>query len=164
MEGLIIERVRQNLIRLKLDRVQEVLDMVLKNSEANQLSYLAFFDHLLEEEVAAKEERRIRTALKTAGLPFAKTIEEYDFAFHPHLDKKAVMELFELSFLSQHENVILLGPPGTGKTHLAISLAIKACYQGKERLFHYPGRPDGEVENDAKPQHSLPEDPFSGGR
>ena len=126
MEGLIIERVRQNLARLKLDRIQEVLDTVLKNSEESQLSYLAFFDHLLEEEVAAKERRRIQTALKTAGLPFARTIEEYDFAFHPHLDKKAVMELFDLTFLPRQENVIFLGPPGTGKTHLAISLAIWA--------------------------------------
>jgi DNA replication protein DnaC len=135
MEGLIIERVRQNLACLKLDRIHEVLDTVLKNSEESQLSYLAFFDHLLEEEVAAKESRRIRTALKTAGLPVARTIEEYDFAFHPHLDKKAVMELFDLTFLPRQENVIFLGPPGTGKTHLAISLAIKACYQGFSVYF-----------------------------
>jgi len=61
----------------------------------DKASYLSFLDHLLEEEVAAKEKRRIQTALKIAGLPFAKTIEEYDFPFHPQLDKKAVMALFD---------------------------------------------------------------------
>jgi len=85
--------------------------------------------------VAAKEKRRIETSLKIAGLPFAKTIEEYDFSFHPHLDKKAVMELFDLTFISRHENVIFLGPPGVGKTHLAISLAIKACSHGFKVYF-----------------------------
>ena len=98
-------------------------------------SYLAFLDHLLEEEVAAKEGRRIQTAMKTAGLPAAKTIEEYDFAFHPNLKKKEVMALFDLSFLPRHENVIFLGPPGVGKTHLAISLAIKACHHGFKVYF-----------------------------
>jgi DNA replication protein DnaC len=64
-----------------------------------------------------------------------KTIEEYDFTFHPHLDKKAVTELFDLTILSRHENVIFLGPPGVGKTHLAIALAIKACYHGFRVYF-----------------------------
>ena len=65
----------------------------------------------------------------------AKTIEEYDFTFHPHLDKKSIMELFDLSLLPKHENVIFLGPPGVGKTHLAIALAIKACYHGFRAYF-----------------------------
>ena len=65
----------------------------------------------------------------------AKTIEEYDPTFHPHLDKKSIMELFDLSLLPKHENVIFLGPPGVGKTHLAIALAIKACYHGFRVYF-----------------------------
>jgi DNA replication protein DnaC len=85
--------------------------------------------------VAAKEKRRIQTAMKTAGLPTAKTIEEYDFGFHPKLNKKQVMGLFDLDFIRQKENAIFLGPPGVGKTHLAISLAIKACYHGFKTYF-----------------------------
>jgi len=112
-----------------------VLDTVAARSEEGKASYLAFLDHLLEEEVAAKEKRRIDTALKIAGLPFGKTIEEYDFSFHPHLDKKAVMELFDLTFVTKHENVIFLGPPGVGKTHLAVALAIKACSHGFKVYF-----------------------------
>jgi DNA replication protein DnaC len=135
MEQLTCERLQDNLKRLKLIRAAEVLDTVVTQAEEDKSSYLGFLDRLLEEEVAAKEKRRIQTALKIAGLPFAKTIEEYDFTFHPHLDKKTVMELFDLTFLAKHENVIFLGPPGVGKTHLAIALAIKACSHGFRVCF-----------------------------
>jgi len=135
MEQLITDRLQENLSRLKLSQVAEVLDTVVKEAEKDKSSYLTFLDHLLEEEVAAKEKRRIQTAMKTAGLPVAKTIEEYDFSFHPNLNKKEVMALFDLNFISKRENVIFLGPPGVGKTHLAISLAIKACYHGFKVYF-----------------------------
>jgi DNA replication protein DnaC len=135
MEQLTCERLQDNLNRLKLTRAAEVLDAIVAHSEQDQASYLSFLDQLLEEEVAAKEKRRIETALKIANLSFAKTIEEYDFSFHPSLDKKAVMELFDLTFLTKHENVIFLGPPGVGKTHLAIALAIKACGHGFKVYF-----------------------------
>jgi DNA replication protein DnaC len=135
MEQLTYERLQDNLKQLKLIRAAEVLDTVAARSEDDKVSYLSFLDHLLEEEVAAKEKRRIQTAMKIAGLPFAKTIEEYDFSFHPHLDKKAVMDIFDLTFLAKHENVIFLGPPGVGKTHLAVSLAIKACSHGFKVYF-----------------------------
>jgi DNA replication protein DnaC len=129
MEQLTYERLQDNLKRLKLSRAAEILDTVAEHAEKDKSSYLAFLDHLLEEEVAAKEKRRIQTAMKTAGLPAAKTIEEYDFSF------KAVMDLFDLTFISKHENAIFLGPPGVGKTHLAISLAIKACCHGFKVYF-----------------------------
>ena len=135
MEQLTSERLQDNLQRLKLDRAAEVLDVIAREAEENKSSYLSFLDHLLEEEVAAKDLRRLRTAMKTAGLPSTKTIEEYDFSFHPHLDKKMVMDLFELDFIGKHENVVLLGPPGVGKTHLATSLAIKACHHGFKVYF-----------------------------
>lgn len=135
MEQLISDRLRENLSRLKLSQAAEVLDTVVRQAEGEKSSYLAFLDHLLEEEVAAKEKRRIEAAMKTAGLPAAKTIEEYDFGFHPELNKKEVMGLFDLEFIRNRENVIFLGPPGVGKTHLAIALAIKACCHGFKVYF-----------------------------
>lgn len=135
MQKLIAERIQSNLERLKLTQITEVLDRINTDAQENKSSYLEFLDRLLEEEVAAKEERRIRTALRIGGLPFAKTIEEYDFLYQPELDKKQVMELFDLTFLSRHENVFFLGPPGVGKTHLAVSLAIKACHHGFSVYF-----------------------------
>ena len=126
MEQLIYERLKENLSRLKLSRIGEILDAIIATAEEEKLSYCSFLDRLFEEEVAAKEKRRIDMALQMAGLPAAKTIDAYDFTFHPQLDKKAVMELFDLTFIAKHENVIFLGPPGGGKTHLSIALAIKA--------------------------------------
>jgi DNA replication protein DnaC len=132
---LINDRLQENLSRLKLTRAAEVLDTIVEKAEVDKSSYPAFLDHLLEEEVAAKDKRRIQTAMKTAGLPVAKSIEAYDFSFHPKLNKKHVMSLFDLDFVRQKENTIFLGPPGVGKTHLAISLAIKACYHGFKVYF-----------------------------
>jgi DNA replication protein DnaC len=126
MEQLIYERLKENLARLKLGRIVEILDQVVANAEQEHLSPYAILDRLFEEQVAAKEKRRIEIALQMAGLPMAKTIESYDFTFHPQLDKKAVMELFDLTFIAKRENVIFLGPPGVGKSHLATALAIKA--------------------------------------
>jgi DNA replication protein DnaC len=81
MEQLTYERLHDNLKRLKLNRAAEILDTVIARSEQNGGSHLSFLDQLLEEEVAAKEKRRITTAMKMAGLPTAKTVEEYDFSF-----------------------------------------------------------------------------------
>ena len=135
MSELLTERIYDNLARLKLTRIEEVLPMVADEARENDRSHLAFLDRLLQEEVTAKEERRVRTSLKIAGLPFEKTIEEYDFSFHGSLDKRAVMSLFDLEFIEKHENVLFLGPPGVGKTHLATALAIKACYSGLSIYF-----------------------------
>lgn len=135
MDQLVTDRLHDNLQRLKLTRAADVLDNILDQAEAEKSSYMAFLDHLLEEEVAAKEKRRVHTAMKTAGLPAAKTIDGYDFSFHPSLNKKEVMALFDMDFVAKQENVIFLGPPGVGKTHLAISLATKACHHGFKVYF-----------------------------
>ena len=135
MSELIRERIEEHLGRLKLARVKELLPELVKAAEEQKMTHLAFLDRLLDEEVAAKEDRRVRTTLKLAGLPFEKTIEEYDFRFNPELDKQNIMSLFDLDFISRQENVIFLGPPGVGKTHLATALAIKACYSGISAYF-----------------------------
>lgn len=135
MEQLTCERLRENLARLKLARINEILDATVTLAEKEKMSYLSFLDRIFEEEVAAKEKRRVDMAMRMAGLPSGKTIEEYDFTFHPHLDKKTVMELFDLTFLPKHENIIFLGPPGVGKTHLATALAVKACGHGFKVLY-----------------------------
>ncbi|WP_029724919.1 IS21-like element helper ATPase IstB [Desulfotignum balticum] len=132
---LVMDRIESNLTRLKLPRIYEVLGGLAKTAEEQGKSYLSFLDELLEEEVAAKEQRRIETALKISGLPYIKSIDEFDFAFQPGLDKQKIMGLFDLSFIREKGNVIFLGPPGVGKTHLAVSLALKACQSGMSIYF-----------------------------
>jgi len=132
---LVLDRIESNLTRLRLPRIREILEPVLKIAEKKDRSHLSFLDELLEEEVAAKEQRRIETALKISGLPFIKSIDEFDFTFHPNLDRQKVMSLFDLTFIQQKGNVIFLGPPGVGKTHLAVSLALKACQFGMSMYF-----------------------------
>lgn len=135
MAEMIKERVNENLRRLNLNRVAEVFDQIIGQAQEDQSSYLDVLDRLLAEEVGVKEDRRFKTALKTAGLPFEKSIEQYDFGFHPDLDKREVMGLFDLEFIRQKENVIFLGPPGVGKSHLAVALGIKAAQFGQSIYF-----------------------------
>jgi DNA replication protein DnaC len=134
-EPLVLERVEANLARLRLPRIQEVLPAVVQAAELQGKSHLQVLDELLEEEVACKEHRRLETTWKISGLPFVKTLEEFDFPFQPQLDRQQVLGLFDLTFLTRHENVFFLGPPGVGKTHLAVALAVKACQAGQSIAF-----------------------------
>lgn len=135
MPELVMERITENLTRLRLTRVGEMLEGITAEAQSRNEIYLAFLDRLLQEEVTAKEEHKVKISLKIAGLPFAKTIEDYNFAFHESLDKRQVMSLFDLDFIGRKENVIFLGPPGVGKQHLAAALAIQACYSSISIYF-----------------------------
>lgn len=135
MSDLVIDRVQENLARLRFTKAPEILSEVMATAEKESLSPLTVLDQLLEAEVAHKEDRRIASALRLASLPFIKSIDEYDFAFHPEMDKGQIMGLFDLTFLARRENVLLLGPPGVGKTHLAVALAIKAAQTGHSIYF-----------------------------
>ena len=134
-EQLVMERLDENLTRLKLSRVRQILPEMLKASESESWSYLRLLDALFEEEVALKEQNRIERILKGASLPYLKTIEEFDFAFQPGVDRRLVMGLFDLAFIERKENIIFLGPPGVGKTHLAVALAVKAAECGETIHF-----------------------------
>ncbi len=135
MSTLALDRIQSSLSRLKLSRMSEILGQVIKTSADEGKSYLSFLKELLEEEVACKEQRRVETALKISGLPFIKSIDEFDFVFQPKLNRQKVMSLFDLTFIREKGNVIFLGPPGVGKTHLAVSLALKACQAGMSIYF-----------------------------
>lgn len=135
MSELLLDRVSQNLRRLRFTQAPDQLPDLLKAAEQEGLSPLNVLDRLLETEVAGKEDRRLASVLKLASLPFVKTVDEYEFTFHPDLDRTQIMGLFDLNFLARQENVLFLGPPGVGKTHLAIALAVKAAQAGHSIYF-----------------------------
>ncbi len=90
---------------------------------------------VLEEETGVREGLRFTNALKLSGLPHHKTIDDFEFAFQPDLDKRKVKDLATVSFVQTHSNVALIGPPGVGKTMLAVGLAVAACQAGFSIYF-----------------------------
>lgn len=126
--------VRQ-LKHLRVGRIAEVLDGHTQRAVAANMSHLDFLCGLIQEAMQAQEDRLVERRIKAARLPYLKTLEQFDFKFQPSVSRQKVADLVTLRFNENHENVILLGPPGVGKTHLAIALALKACEAGYKVLF-----------------------------
>lgn len=116
-------------------RIPEILHQHAEEALAHQLSYLEFLDKLLAEELLTKRERNIQMRTRLAHLPFHKTLEQFDFAFQPSVDEKRIRDLASLHFMEERINPVFLGPPGVGKTHLAVSLALTAIQQRRHVYF-----------------------------
>jgi DNA replication protein DnaC len=129
------ERVRDGLERLRLRRIAEVLERVCAEAGQKQPSYLEFLDELLEAEHRARDERTVAVKTRLAHLPYHKTMADFDYGFQPSVDKKQIAGLLTLRFVSQAENVLLLGPPGVGKTHIAVALALAGISHGYTAYF-----------------------------
>jgi DNA replication protein DnaC len=128
-------RIQDNLKQLKLYQMSELFETRLEEASKENLSYTDFLDHLLSEEIAAKREKTIAMRTTMAKLPFIKTLESFDFSFQPSIDKKKITELATCRFIAHGDNVVFLGPPGVGKTHLAVALGIKAVTEGYRTYF-----------------------------
>jgi DNA replication protein DnaC len=135
MNELAYARVESHLSRLKLTRMAECLDPVAQEAAKHDWTYLEFLDHLLEAEVSARYERDVAMKTKLAHFPFIKTLDQFDFPFQPSINERQVRELATLRFVANGENVLLLGPPGVGKTHLAIALGVAAIAQAISVYF-----------------------------
>jgi DNA replication protein DnaC len=130
-----LERIRHHLVGLKMACALEALDANVRRLEEGKISALEFLDDLLGEEHSTRETRRIKAQLMTARLTRIKTLEGFDFSFQPSLDRNRILALAELSFIERGEVVHLLGPPGTGKSHLAIALGVEAVKAGNTVYF-----------------------------
>lgn len=127
----VTERIRQSLVSLHMARALETLDHILRKLEKGELSAIEAIDALLAEELTLREGRRIGVALRTARLMPIKTLESFDFSFQPSLDRNRIMALAELEFVRRAEVLHLLGPPGTGKSHLATAIGVAAVKAGR---------------------------------
>nr|WP_278374432.1 IS21-like element helper ATPase IstB [Sphingobium xenophagum] len=118
-----------------MPRALEMLDATLRGIEQGKIDGVEAIDILLNEELSLRENRRIKAALRMARLPIIKTLDGYDFSFQPSLDRNRILALAGLDFINRAEVVHLLGPPGTGKSHIATALAVEAVKAGKSVYF-----------------------------
>ena len=135
MSGSTTDRIRRHLVGLKMPRALEALHTTLARIEQGEVTALEAIEALLGEELTTRESRRIKMALQTARLTTVKTLSGYDFSFQPGLDRERVLALAELDFIERRQCVHFLGPPGTGKSHLAIALGVEAIKAGKSVYF-----------------------------
>jgi len=135
MSANMTEQIRRHLVGLRMPRALEALQVTLSRIEQGEVSALEAIEALLGEEYTTRESRRIKMALQTARLTTVKTLSGYDFGFQPSLDRNRVLALAELGFVERRQCVHFLGPPGTGKSHLAVALGVEAVKAGKSVYF-----------------------------
>ncbi len=130
-----MERLQSALTTLGLKAVEARLDSLLEQAAKKEPSYAEFLDEVLGSEVDARRTRYLRARLQLAHLPFVKTFDQFDFGFQPSVDERQIRELRSLRFVSEASNLIFLGPPGVGKTHLSVAFAEAAIQAGFGAYF-----------------------------
>jgi DNA replication protein DnaC len=129
------ERLRSALTALSLTAVDARLETLLESASKKEPSYGDFLLEVMSAEADARRQRYLKTRLPLAHLPYVKTFDQFDFAFQPSIDERQIRELRTLRFVHEASNVILLGPPGVGKTHLAVALAEASIQSGQAAYF-----------------------------
>nr|MBA2305707.1 ATP-binding protein [Acidobacteriota bacterium] len=129
------DRLRHILADLKMPGSLEALDAVLRDVDGGALTAPEAIETLLSAQIQLRNNRRLQAAMRSSRLPAVKMLSDFDFTFQPSIRREQIESLHELGFVERKENVIFLGPPGVGKTHLAISLAIAAAQSGR-RVYY----------------------------
>ena len=119
----------------KLSGIIDSFDGIYNEVLDKEIGHLEFLEMLLDEEVIHRENNRYNRLLKTACFPTIKTIDSFDFSKAPFINKKEIMDLLNLDFLSDNQNIVFIGNQGTGKSHIITSIGVEACKQGKSVLF-----------------------------
>jgi DNA replication protein DnaC len=127
--------IAERLSALGLDRTASTLEELVSQATREKWSYSDFLSRMLTSEMENKAEKRHAMLMRLAHFPVVKTLSGFDFSFNADIDPRMVKELAGLRFLSQKENVLLMGPPGVGKTHLAIALGVEAVRAGHKVYF-----------------------------
>ena len=135
MTNAALESMQENLKSLRLFKIADRIEGIFEEASRKELSYADFLSELVAEELSAKRDKSIAMRTSMARFPYLKTLESFDFKFQSSVDPKRIKDLAPCHFIEHGENVIFLGPPGVGKTHLAIALGIKAIHAGYPVLF-----------------------------
>lgn len=130
-----LEKARQQLEDLKLNCAADILESRLQTATEKEFTYVSFLTDLLAEELEERRRRNVETKARLSKLPYRKTLEEFDFSFQPTIDQKLIHEFATLNFMHQAMNLVFLGPPGVGKSHLAVALAMEAISHGYSAYF-----------------------------
>lgn len=121
--------------KLKMEHLEHQVDVVCQQAAEREWDYKSFLARALEVEWRGRDQRGAEARLRQARFPWVKSLEQFDFDFQPSLDRRQVRELAGLSFIERSQNVVILGPPGVGKTHLSVSLGVKAVEAGYSVRF-----------------------------
>jgi len=121
--------------KLKFEHLSAQLDTLCEQAAKRELNYREFLGEALGAEWQGRRLKGVERGMRLARFPYLKTLEQFDLSFQPTIDRKLVRELAGLSFVERGDNLLLLGPPGTGKTMLAVALGIKAIEAGHRVLF-----------------------------
>lgn len=130
-----LEQTRSQYRSLRLSATANQLTGLLAEAEANEWSYLDFAGRIAEHELSERSRNRVQRHLKQARLPAQKPLEDFDYRHQTTITRRQVNALLDFGFIDQRENLIFIGPPGVGKTHLAIGIALKAIDAGYKVLF-----------------------------
>ena len=130
-----LERLSEYLQKLRLFKSHERLEALLQHASEKELAYSDFLEQVLGEEVAAKTSKNVTMRTNMARFPFVKPLETFDFGYQPSIDRKQVQSLASCHFIEHGDNVVVLGPPGVGKTHLSVGLGLKAIEAGYRVFF-----------------------------
>ena len=131
-----LDQSRAALTQLGMDFAAEALTEHITQAVKDNVAPHVFLDRLLSHELTLRDERRIRTSLRLSGLPTGYTLESFDWSFQPGIDRRRIETLATCAWIREHATVLMQGPPGVGKTHLAISLGIKAIQNGFSVAFY----------------------------